>query len=240
MYAGLMQYDGDLQLPKQFLVDPPLIERTLGEHLVQNGVPLLAISETQKFGHVTYFWNGNRSGRFDDQRETYVEIPSDVVPFNERPWMKAAEITDTLLAELATGHYKHARLNYANGDMVGHTGDLAAAITAVEVVDEQLGRLVPVIEQMKGALVVTADHGNADCMFEFNEETGEVKRDASGNVAMKTSHTLNPVPLSIYAPGHSLMLDPKLAGAGLGNIAATLLQLHGLEAPEEYQPSLLR
>ena len=240
LYAGLMQYDGDLQLPKQFLVDPPLIERTLGEHLVQNGVPLLAISETQKFGHVTYFWNGNRSGRFDDQRETYVEIPSDVVPFNERPWMKAAEITDTLLAELATGRYKHARLNYANGDMVGHTGDLAAAITAVEAVDEQLGRLVPVIEQMKGALVVTADHGNADCMFEFNEETGEVKRDASGNVAMKTSHTLNPVPLSIYAPGYSLMLDPKLAGAGLGNIAATLLQLHGLEAPEDYQPSLLR
>ena len=240
LYAGMMQYDGDRHLPKYFLVDPPVIERTLGEYLVQNDVPLLAISETQKFGHVTYFWNGNRSGRFDDTRETYVEIPSDVVPFEEHPWMKAAEITDTLLAELATGRYKHARLNYANGDMVGHTGDRDAAVKAVEVVDQQIGRLLPVIEKMKGALVVTADHGNADCMYEFNTKTGEVKREANGQIAAKTSHTLNRVPLSIYAPGYSLALKPELGGAGLGNIAATLLQLHGFESPEEYQASLLR
>lgn len=240
LYAGMMQYDGDLQMPELFLVDPPAISRTLGEYLVRNGVSLLAVSETQKFGHVTYFWNGNRSGRFDDKRETYIEIPSDVVPFEERPWMKAAEITDTLLAELATGRHKHARLNYANGDMVGHTGDRDAAIKAVEVVDQQIGRLIPVIERMQGALVVTADHGNADCMFEFDAMTGEVKRDATGDIAAKTSHTLNPVPLSIYAPGHSLVLNPEVASAGLGNIAATLLQLHGLQAPEDYQVSLLR
>jgi 2,3-bisphosphoglycerate-independent phosphoglycerate mutase len=239
LYAGMMQFDGDLLIPKIFLVDPPEILRTLGEHLVKNGVPLLAVSETQKFGHVTYFWNGNRSGRFDDQRETYIEIPSDVVPFEQRPWMKAAEISDTVIRELATGNYKHVRLNYANGDMVGHTGDRDAAVKAVEVVDEQIGRLIPVIEQMQGALVVTADHGNADCMFEFDSSTGEVKRNAAGKIAAKTSHTLNPVPLSIYAPGHQLVLDPKLGSAGLSNVAATVLQLHGLQAPEDYDASLL-
>lgn len=239
-YAGIMQYDGDLQVPEHYLVDPPEIERTVGEHMVQNGVPLLAVSETQKFGHVTFFWNGNRSGRFDDQLETYVEIPSDNVPFEERPWMKAAEITDTVIAELATGRYKHARLNYANGDMVGHTGDLDASIKAVEVVDTQVGRLIPLIEKLRGALVVTADHGNADCMFEFDAGTGEPRRDANGEIAAKTSHTLNPVPLAIYAPGHRLELNPNLAAASLGNIAATLLQLHGLQAPEDYEESLLR
>ena len=239
LYAGMMQYDGDLHVPNHFLVDPPIIERTLGEYLVHNGVPLLAISETQKFGHVTYFWNGNRSGRFDDKRETYIEIPSDVVAFDERPAMKAVEITDTLLAELATGRYKHARLNYANGDMVGHTGNRDAAIKAVEVVDQQIGRLLPVIEQMKGALVVTADHGNADCMYEFDSKTGEPKRDASGRIAAKTSHTLNVVPVSVYVPGHAFVLKPEQGAAGLGNIAATLLQLHGFEAPEDYKASLL-
>ena len=239
LYAGMMQYDGDLLLPKQFLVDPPVILETLGEYLVENGVPLLAISETQKFGHVTYFWNGNRSGRFDERRETYIEIPSDVVPFEERPWMKAAEITDSVLRELASGRHKHVRLNYANGDMVGHTGDRDAVIKAVEVVDEQVGRLIQVVEKMQGALVVTADHGNADCMFEFDPTTGEVKRDAAGKIAAKTSHTVNPVPISIYAPGHRLVLDPRVAAAGLSNIAATLLQLHGLQAPEDYGASLL-
>jgi 2,3-bisphosphoglycerate-independent phosphoglycerate mutase len=240
LYAGMMQYDGDLQIPEHFLVDPPDIDRTLGEHLVRNGVSLLAVSETQKFGHVTFFWNGNKSGRFDDQRETYIEIPSDRVPFEERPWMKAAEITDTVLAELATGRYQHARLNYANGDMVGHTGDRDAAIKAVEVVDAQIGRLIPVIQKMRGALVVTADHGNADCMYEFDSRTGEVKRDATGVIAAKTSHTLNPVPLAIYVPGHRLALNPEVTDASLGNIAATLLQLHGLQAPEDFAASLLR
>ena len=107
----------------------------MGEYLARNGVSQLAISETQKFGHVTYFWNGNRSGMFDAELETYVEIPSDRVPFEQRPWMKAAEITDALIAELRPASYRHARLNYANGDMVGHTGDLDAAVIAVEAVD---------------------------------------------------------------------------------------------------------
>jgi 2,3-bisphosphoglycerate-independent phosphoglycerate mutase len=238
-YAGMMQYDGDLQLPQHFLVAPPAIDRTLGEYLASNGVPQLAISETQKYGHVTYFWNGNRSGRFDDALERYVEIESDVLPFEERPWMKAAEITDTLIAELRSGRHRHARVNYANGDMVGHTGHLQASIQAVEAVDLQIGRLLPVIEQLGGALLVTADHGNADCMFEIDKKTGEPARDAEGRIKPKTSHTLNAVPLHVFAPGQRVALDARVEAPGLANIAATVLDLLGYEAPEDYAPTLL-
>src|SRR5687767_9506629 len=121
-YCGMMEYDGDLHIPRRYLVNPPEIERPMGEILARAHVSQLAISETQKYGHVTYFWNGNRSGMFDGGLETYVEIGSDRVPFEQRPWMKAAEITDRLIAELASGKHRFARVNYANGDMVGHTG----------------------------------------------------------------------------------------------------------------------
>jgi 2,3-bisphosphoglycerate-independent phosphoglycerate mutase len=239
LYAGMMEYDGDLRLPSTYLVAPPTIDRTLGEYLARAGLPQLAISETQKFGHVTYFWNGNRSGAFDAEVETYVEIPSDTLPFEERPWMKAAEITDRLIEELQTGRYRHARVNYANGDMVGHTGHHPAAIQAVEAVDLQLARLLPVIEALGGALIVTADHGNADCMFEIDKRTGEPVRNARGGLKAKTSHTLNPVPLHVFAPGHALRLDPALRHPGLANLASSVLYLLGFDAPEDYEPNLL-
>jgi len=240
LYAGMMQYDGDLRLPTLYLVAPPAIDRTLGEYLARAGLPQLAISETQKFGHVTYFWNGNRSGAFDADVETYVEIPSDRRPFEERPWMKAAEITDRLIEELETGRYRHARVNYANGDMVGHTGHRTAAIQAVEAVDLQLARLLPVIEALGGALIVTADHGNADCMYEIDKRTGEPAHNARGAIRVKTSHTLNPVPVHVFAPGQPIELDPKVAKPGLANLASTVLCLMGFEAPEDYEPCLIR
>ncbi len=241
LYAGMMEYDGDLRLPSRYLVAPPEIDRTLGEYLARAGIPQLAISETQKFGHVTYFWNGNRSGAFDEDVERYVEIPSDERPFEERPWMKAAEITDRLIDELANGRHRHARVNYANGDMVGHTGDHTASIQAVAAVDLQLARLLRVIDQLKGALVVTADHGNADCMFEIDERTGEAKLGPDGRSKPKTSHTLNPVTLHVYAPSIAVSLaSPGKGRAGLANIAASVLALLGYEAPEDYEPSLIR
>jgi 2,3-bisphosphoglycerate-independent phosphoglycerate mutase len=239
LYAGMMQYDGDTHVPKRYLVSPPAIERTLGEYLVRNGETQLAISETQKFGHVTYFWNGNRSGAFDRTLETYVEIPSDTLPFEERPWMKAAEITDRLIAELASGRHRHARVNYANGDMVGHTGHFDASVLAVEAVDLQIGRLVEAVRRLQGALVVTADHGNADEMFEVDPATGEAKRDADGRVRVRTSHSLNRVPFYAYAPGRELRIDPRVARPGLGNVAATLLRLMGYAAPDDFEPSIL-
>ena len=238
LFAGMMQYDGDLLVPKRFLVSPPAIQRTLGEYLVHNGVHQLAISETQKFGHVTYFWNGNRSGYIDPSRELYVEIPSDTLPFEERPWMKAAEITDRLIAELASGRFRHARLNYANGDMVGHTGDRDASIVAVEAIDLQLGRLLRAIQQLGGALIVTADHGNCDEMYE-HDARGQVAKDASGRPLVKTSHSTNRVPFYVYAPGAGLRLDPRVAEPGLAHLAGTVLQLLGLERPADYAPSLL-
>lgn len=239
-FAGMMQYDGDTGLPRQFLVEPPVIQGTVGEYLARNGIDQVAISETQKFGHVTYFWNGNRSGQFDPAHETYVEIPSDRVPFEQRPWMKCAEITDAVIEHLRGGRARHIRLNYANGDMVGHTGKLEAAIIAVEALDLQLARLLPVVEKLGGALLVTADHGNADEMFERDAKSKKLKRDDQGRPRAKTSHTLNPVPLYVYAPGHQVEIDTRIERPGLANLAATLLQLLGYERPEAFEPGLLR
>ena len=243
LYAGMMEYDGDLHLPKHYLVSPPEIERPMGELLAAAHVSQLAISETQKYGHVTYFWNGNRSGMFDRDTETYVEIRSDNVPFDQRPWMKAAEITDALTTELRTGKHRFARVNYANGDMVGHTGAFDATVLAVEAVDLQLARLARVIEDLQGILIVTADHGNADEMFQ-RDKAGQVLRDKkTGQPVAKTSHTLNPVPFLIHDPVRSdrYEIDPaRAATAGIANVTATCLELLGFTPPDDLEPSLLR
>lgn len=245
-YAGMLQYDGDLQIPRRFLVAPPAIRHTMGEYLSASGISQFAISETQKFGHVTYFWNGNRSGRFDDGLERWLEVPSDRVPFDERPWMKAAEITDALIEELKTGRHRAVRVNYANGDMVGHTGHYWAAVLAVEAVDLALSRLLPVIDSLGGIALVTADHGNADEMYETDRKTGSPLCDANGRPRPKTSHTLSPVPLVLYdnISGGRLGFDTHAAVQvdgvpGLANIAATTVELLGYEAPAVWKPSLL-
>jgi 2,3-bisphosphoglycerate-independent phosphoglycerate mutase len=239
MFAGMMEYDGDLHVPSHFLVTPPVIDCTLGEYLVRNRAPQLAVSETQKFGHVTYFWNGNRSGMFDPAYETYVNIPSDRVPFEQRPWMKSAEITDTLIDELRKGKLRHARLNYPNGDMVGHSGKRDAAVIAIESIDLCLGRLIPVIAELKGALIVTADHGNADEMYELDPKTHAITVDENGRRKAKTSHTLNRVPMYVYAPGHTFRLDASVKRPTLANVAATTLQLLGYQAPSAFEPGLI-
>ncbi|CAN5295598.1 2,3-bisphosphoglycerate-independent phosphoglycerate mutase [soil metagenome] len=241
-YAGMMEYDGDLHIPKHYLVSPPEIERPMGELLAASHISQLAISETQKYGHVTYFWNGNRSGKFDGGTETYIEIPSDNVPFDQRPWMKAAEITDRLIAELRTGKHRFARVNYANGDMVGHTGKFDATVLAVASVDLELGRLAKAVEDMQGILVVTADHGNADEMFQ-RDKKGKVVRDQDGRTIAKTSHTLSPVPFLINDPmrGDRYEIDPARAqGAGIANVTATCIELLGFVPPDDLESSLLR
>ncbi len=241
LYAGMMQYDGDLKIPKRFLVTPPAIDRTMGEFLARAGVYQLAISETQKFGHVTYFFNGNRSGKFDERLEEYVEIPSDIVPFEQRPWMKAAEITDRVVAEIGQNNFPFIRLNYPNGDMVGHTGVFQATQIAVESVDLCLGRLIRAVEAAQGVLVVSADHGNADDMFEHDEQTGKVKVDkTSGKPKVKTAHSLNPVPVFIYDPAQALALSlTKKEGLGISSLAATCLVLLGFVPPADYDPSIV-
>ena len=229
-FAGMLQYDGDAFIPKQYLVEPPAIDRTISEYLCAEGVHSFAVSETQKFGHVTYFWNGNRSGYIDPSLETYVEIPSDNVEFDTTPAMKVREITDEVIDLLRSGDYRFGRLNFPSGDMVGHTGNLGATIKAVDVIDECMRRLVEVIRELDGVLVFTADHGNADIMY----------TEANGVRSPKTSHTLSPVPFAIYDPnydGEYRMTPP--ADAGLSNVAATLLNLLGYEAPAEYRQSVI-
>jgi len=239
LYAGMTLYDGDLEIPKNFLVAPPAIDRTLGEYLAAAGVTQFALSETQKYGHVTYFWNGNRGGKFDPSTETYVEIPSDRVQFEQRPWMKAAEITDTTLEALREGRHCFCRINFANGDMVGHSGLLVPTVLAVEAVDLCLARLVEGIQRVEGTLVVLADHGNADDMVE-RDDAGKPLRDAAGHARARTSHSLNPVPFIVHrGKGPQLRLRQDLADAGLANVAATVLELLGFEPPGDYFPSLL-
>ena len=230
-YAGMLQYDGDEFIPQHYLVNPPDIDRTMGEFLCAEGVKSFAISETQKYGHVTFFWNGNRSGYIDESLETYIEIPSDNIEFNKAPAMKAREITEQTIQLIESGEFQFGRLNIANGDMVGHTGDLAAAIEAMEIVDECLGKLIDCIKQHHGVLIFTADHGNADIMY----------TEKNGQRSPKTSHTLSPVPFAIIDAnfdGEYQLVPPK--GAGLTHIAATTLNLLGFEAPEDYQASLIK
>ncbi len=238
-YAGMMTYDGDTNLPPRILVAPPLIDRTMGEYLVGSGQRILACSETQKFGHVTYFWNGNRSGYLDKSLERYIEVPSDRVSFDERPWMKAAEITDATIAALIEQPTGFARINYANCDMVGHTGSFVAARMAVEAVDLCLARLLPAIAKIGGITIVTADHGNADEMLEM-DKTGAVRFE-NGRAKAKTAHTLNPVPAIIVDPGFAgeYAIDTSIARPGLANVAATALALMGFDKPEAYEPSFL-
>ncbi len=240
VYAGMMEYDGDLHVPKRYLVTPPAIDRTIGEYICAADLYSLAISETQKYGHVTYFFNGNKSGYIDEDRETYIEIPSDIVPFEQRPWMKGAEITDEVVEAIGSGEYDFIRLNYPNGDMVGHTGVYAAAQVAVETVDICLSRLKKAVDAAGGVMVISADHGNADDMYEHEKKTGAVKVE-NGKKKVKTAHSLNPVPCIIYDPEYQGEYAKELvSGLGISSLAATCLNLLGYEAPEDYDPSVLQ
>ena len=241
VYAGMLEYDGDLHIPSRYLVSPPEITNTMGEYLALTGVKQLAISETQKYGHVTYFWNGNRSGKFSDELETYIEIPSDVVPFEQRPWMKCAEITDKLIECLESGEYKYLRVNFPNGDMVGHTGSLLATRCSMEALDLQLARILKVLDKVGGIALITADHGNADEMYEMDKKSGLPKADKNGNYKAKTSHTLNPVPCIIYdnVTNGAYTVKADEGKFGLSNVAATMVNLLGYEAPAMWDESII-
>ena len=240
VYAGMLEYDGDLHIPSNYLVNPPEITNTMGEYLADNGISQLAISETQKYGHVTYFWNGNKSGKFNDALETYIEVPSDVVPFEQRPWMKCAEITDKLIECLESGKYNSLRVNFPNGDMVGHTGNILATRCSMEALDLQLKRILDVVDKLEGVALITADHGNADEMYEVDKK-GNPKADKNGNFKAKTSHTLNPVPFIIYDNYYQDKYTVKADNGefGLSNVAATAVNFLGYEAPEMWDASII-
>ncbi|MBR4055023.1 MAG: 2,3-bisphosphoglycerate-independent phosphoglycerate mutase [Clostridia bacterium] len=240
LYAGMLEYDGDAHIPSRYLVSPPEISGTMGEFLVNKGIKQLAISETQKYGHVTYFWNGNRSGKFSEELEEYIEIPSDVVPFEQRPWMKCAEITDVLIEKLKSGEFDVLRVNFPNGDMVGHTGSFAATKISMEALDLCLARILKAVDEVKGVAIITADHGNADEMYEIDKKTGEAKLGANGVPKAKTSHTLNPVPCYIYDNFYSDKYECIEGKYGLANVAATAVTMMGYEAPAIWEKSMIK
>ncbi len=227
-FAGMLQYDGDLKLPARYLVNPPEITNTLSEVLVKAGLHQYAVSETQKYGHVTYFWNGNRSSKFSEELETFKEIPSDNVSFDQRPWMKSADIVDDLIEAIKSKKYDFLRCNFPNGDMVGHTGSLPATIIGVESVDLGLSRLIKVCDEYGVTLLVTADHGNADEMLEKNKK---------GEIAVRTAHSLNPVPFIIYDKDVKYAI--KDGKYGLANVAPTVVKMLGLEAPSCWEASMI-
>ncbi|MBQ4584825.1 MAG: 2,3-bisphosphoglycerate-independent phosphoglycerate mutase [Clostridia bacterium] len=240
VYAGMLEYDGDLHIPSNYLVNPPEITNTMGEYLANTGVSQLAISETQKYGHVTYFWNGNKSGKFDEKLETYIEVPSDVVPFEQRPWMKCAEITDKLIECLESGKYACLRVNFPNGDMVGHTGNILATRCSMEALDLQLKRILEVVDKLQGVALITADHGNADEMYELDKK-GTPKTNKDGSYKAKTSHTLNPVPFIIYDNFYQDKYEVKADNGefGLSNVAATAVNFLGYVAPDMWDVSVI-
>ncbi|MDR1390179.1 MAG: 2,3-bisphosphoglycerate-independent phosphoglycerate mutase [Treponema sp.] len=239
-YAGMMEYDGDLHAPKRYLVSPPAIDRTLGEYLAASGTRTLAISETQKYGHVTYFFNGNRTGKFDEKLEEYVEIKSDLVPFEQRPWMKCADIADRVIEAIASGNYDFIRLNFPNGDMVGHTGVYQAVAASLESMDLQLGRIRKAADGAGAVLLITADHGNSDDMYEHDKKTGAVLLKEDGAPKAKTSHSLNPVPCILYDPSYQGEYKSALnEGLGISSIASSCIELLGFIPPAGYDASIL-
>ncbi|KAG8078296.1 hypothetical protein GUJ93_ZPchr0007g3718 [Zizania palustris] len=240
-YAGMLQYDGELKLPNHYLVSPPEIERTSGEYLVKNGVRTFVCRQTVKFGHVTFFWNGNRSGYFDETKEEYVEVPSDSgITFNVKPNMKALEIAEKARNAILSGKFDQVRVNLPNGDMVGHTGDIDATVVACKAADEAVKIILDAIEQVGGIYLVTADHGNAEDMVKRNK-SGQPLLDKSGGIQILTSHTLQPVPVAIGGPGlhPGVKFRSDIQIPGLANVAATVMNFHGYEAPADYETTLV-
>ena len=226
-FAGMLQYDGDLNIPENYLVQPPVITNTLTEVLCAAGIHEYALSETQKYGHVTYFWNGNRSGKVDENLEVYEEIPSDVIPFEQAPAMKSKEITEKMVEAMASGKYQFLRCNYPNGDMVGHTGVMDAVVYAMECVDNGLKAILEAAEKYGYTVLITADHGNADQMTETKK----------GKTSVRTAHSLNPVPFIIW--DNSRVWTIKDGAYGLANVAPTIVKMMGLEAPACWEASIV-
>ena len=226
-FAGMLQYDADLQIPYNYLLQPPVIKNTLTEVLCAAGVTEYACSETQKYGHVTYFWNGNRSGKVCEDLEVYEEIPSDVIPFEQAPAMKSKEITEKMVENMASKKFDFLRCNFPNGDMVGHTGVMDAVVYAMECVDNGLKAIIEAADKYGYTVLITADHGNADQMTETKK----------GKTSVRTAHSLNPVPFIIYDKDHDwTILDGNY---GLANVAPTVVKMMGLEAPSCWEASMI-
>ena len=193
------------------------LKNTFGEYISKKGYTQLRIAETEKYAHVTFFFNGGEEKQYPGEDRILVPSPK-VETYDMQPEMSAYEVTDKVLEAISQDKYDAIILNYANTDMVGHTGSLSAAIKAVETVDECVGKVVKLVEEKQGNLLITADHGNAEQMIDY--KTGEPH----------TAHTTNPVPLIVVSADKNLKLKQ---GGKLADLAPTMLDLMNLEKPEE-------
>ena len=224
-FAGMTEYDEDKHIPAHTLVGSPVFKHTLTKHLSDLGIKQYAISETVKFGHITYYFNGNSHDI--PAGEVEEEVPSYTEPFNTRPWMKCAEITDKLIAAIESGKYQFLRINFPGGDMVGHFAEMEPTIVAMEAIDLSIKRIVEAVEKAGGITIITADHGNA-----------EELADAAGTP--KTSHTTNRVPC-IFVDDTSNNDEYQLAEGdfGLANLASTITMLLGKDPYIDWLPSII-
>ncbi|WP_066633378.1 2,3-bisphosphoglycerate-independent phosphoglycerate mutase [Desulfolucanica intricata] len=213
-FVCLTQYDKTIQAPVAF--KPQVLKNTLGEVLSKHGIPQLRLAETEKYAHVTFFFNGGVEAPNPGEERILIPSPK-VATYDQKPEMSAPEVTDTFIEQLRQDKFRVIIMNYANADMVGHTGDMAAAVRAVETVDECLGRVVPAVLEKGGVVLITADHGNAEHMI-----------DPEGNP--HTAHTTDPVPFILAA---DTLTGVKLHEGSLQDIAPTILLLLGLPKPVE-------
>ena len=213
-YVCFTQYDETM--PNVHIAfKPTAIVNTFGEYISNHGLTQLRIAETEKYAHVTFFFNGGEEKQYKGEDRILVPSPK-VATYDMQPEMSAKEVTDKVVDAINTGKYDSIILNYANPDMVGHTGNLEAAIKAIETIDECVGRVVDAIEKNDGVLLITADHGNAEQMIDYT--TG----------APHTAHTTNPVPIILVGMEGTTLKDGRLA-----DLAPTLLDIMGLKKPKE-------
>lgn len=234
-FAGMTVYDEDNDIPKNRIVGSPSVNNPFGKRILELGLKQFRLAETQKYAHVTFFFNGGYKKPLDPKMETYHLIESDKIQsFATKPKMKAVEIADQAVKFIESNEYDYGLINFANTDMVGHTGDMTATIEAVETVDKEIQRICEATQKMDGIVIITADHGNADEMLIYNRAT---------HIEEKcTKHSLNPVPFIIY--DHKYKEDYKLkqleehSSLNLSMIAATNMILLGQDVPEDLNDSL--
>lgn len=237
VFAGMMVYDQDTQTPPNHLVGSVLVENPFGKRVLELGLKQFRLTETQKFPHVTFFFNGGYRDPLDAKMENYHLIASDKVPsFDMAPNMKAVEIGEKAVEFIASKEYDFGLINFANADMVGHTGKFDAAVQATEAADTALGKILKSVADVSGIAVITADHGNADKMKRYNKGKDEWEPD--------TKHSLNPVPFIVYDPlyKNDYQLKPvsDQTSLNLSQIAATNFVLMGQAIPDDINESLFQ
>jgi len=235
-YAGMMVYDEDRNLPALQIMGPTKVENPFGKRMLELGIKQFRLTETQKYPHVTFFFNGGYRKPLDESMEDYILIDSDKnISFADAPQMKAAEIADKAVQLIESGEYGFGLMNFANADMVGHCGQVEPAMLAIEAVDMAVGRIVAALEKAGGYALITADHGNAEEMLVFAND---------GHSEPCTKHSINPVPCILFDPAYDgsyqLQQPDDTHTPSLSHLAATLFDVMGLDVPTDLDRSLIK